>query len=194
MVLLDEAEKAAPEVLNLFLQILSAGRLTDATGTTVDFRHSLVVLTSNLGNSAAETIVPNRAEYRAQIERALRSELRPELLGRMDAIVVFHRVELEHIRTIVRIKLSDLASTIRGVSRIEPTSAAVQSLAEESWSPDAGARAIDTILAQRIDPAIAMMIERGQLNQSSEAPLQLDFDGSDYVYRIGHVDFPSSSG
>ena len=182
VVLVDECEKAAPEVLNVFLQVMSAGRLTDSMGTTVDFRHTLVVLTSNLGNVSTGSQMPERAAFAAQVTEAVHREMRPELLGRMDAVVVFQHLDMDAFEKIVRLKLRDTAESLHAVEELVATSDAVTELAREAWSPDMGARRIDTVIQRRIDPGIVALIERGQLDPRRPASVCLSLQDHEYLF------------
>lgn len=182
VVLFDECEKAAPEVLNAFLQVMSAGRLTDAMGTTVDFRQTLVVLTSNLGNTPVGHHLPDPDSFEEQITGAVRHALRPELLGRLDATVVFHHLSPDAMQQIVYLKLDECAESLRMVETFDATPEAVEALAREAWSPDSGARQVDTVIQQRIDPAIAALLERGFLDSSRSVTVHIDYQQGDYVF------------
>ena len=184
VVLLDECEKAAPEVLNIFLQVMSAGRLTDSTGTTVDFRHSLIVLTSNLGNSTTGSISPDKAVFAAQVNDAVRQELRPEFLGRMDAIVVFQHLDQCSLESIVSLKLTDHAQDLHGVGAITASPEAITELARESYDPNSGAREVDRVLQRRVDPAIAQLTANGLLSSLSDATVNISLDSGEYVFQI----------
>jgi ATP-dependent Clp protease ATP-binding subunit ClpB len=108
VVLFDEVEKAHPDVLNVLLQLLDDGRLTDAQGRTVDFRNTIVIMTSNLGSQWISERGLSEDEVRERVMDAVRTHFRPELINRIDEIVIFHALGLEHIRRIVEIQLGGL--------------------------------------------------------------------------------------
>ena len=184
VVLLDECEKAAPEVLNVFLQVMSAGRLTDSTGTTVDFRHAFVILTSNLGNSTTGRALPDKDAFAAQINEAVRQELRPELLGRMDAVVVFQHLEVQALEAIVKLKLEDHARDLHSIDAIHASPEAISELAHEAYSPNSGAREVDRVLNCRIDPAIAQMAANGLLSTGQTGTLNISLDDGEYLFSL----------
>lgn len=161
VVLFDEVEKAAPEVHNLLLQILSAGRLTDGMGNTADFRHACLILTSNLGNRPAALqavdgdLTPGKDPNTAGLLQAVRAALPVELLGRLDATVPFSRLSVEDLEQIVDLKLQDLAQRIPQVQALTATDAARRWLAEHVWSPDYGARELDRVLRSDLEPLLA---------------------------------------
>ena len=179
-VLFDEIEKAAPEVLDLLLQVMSAGRLTDARGQTIDFRRTIIILTSNLGNSTTGT-VPERDGFEQRILDAVRSHLRPELIGRLDGTVVYRHLSLDDIESILRIQLTDLARTMHGVQSFEVSPEAVRRLAQESYSPDGGARKIRKVLEQHLDPAVVQLFELGLLDHRRPVDLRVDFRAGQFL-------------
>ncbi len=181
VVLFDEVEKAAPQVFNALLQVMSAGRLTDSMGQTVDFRRTLVVLTSNLGNRSTDGL-PDRAAFEREVMAAARAALPPELLGRLDALVVFHHLTAEALEEIVRLRLADMAGSMAGVASFEATPEAVRQLAAEAHHPDSGARQVDRVLRQRVDPAIAQMLERGDLDPARPQAVRMALQDGYFVF------------
>ena len=123
VILLDEVEKAHPEVLNVLLQLLDDGRLTDARGRHVDFRNAVVIMTSNLGSQyiAAHPPTPDGdldAETRARVSAALREHFRPELLNRIDEIVFFHALSRSHMRAVIDIQVARLLPRLECASSV----------------------------------------------------------------------------
>ncbi|MCE9626448.1 MAG: ATP-dependent chaperone ClpB, partial [Candidatus Eisenbacteria bacterium] len=142
VVLLDEVEKAHPEVLNVLLQLLDDGRLTDGQGRTVDFKHTLVIMTSNLGSDAIlEFGEKDQAEMEALVHRALRQHFRPEFLNRLDETVIFRQLTREQIRHIVGLHAESLRKLLheRGIELVL-TDGARDALADEGYDPHFGAR------------------------------------------------------
>jgi len=162
VLLLDEVEKAHPEVLNVLLQLLDDGRLTDGQGRTVDFRNTLVVMTSNLGSDAIlELSGQDRARMERVVQDALRAHFRPEFLNRLDEIVIFHALSREHLRRVVDLQVAHLRALLaeRRIA-LELTDAARDALAEEGWDPNFGARPLKRTLQRRVqNPLAAKLLE-----------------------------------
>jgi len=182
VVLMDEVEKASPEVLNAFLQILSAGRLTDAMGTTVDFRGTMAVLTSNLGNAPGGNGSADPSRYRERVMEVVRRELRPELLGRLDSVVVFRHLDLQDVMRIVRLQLDRAAEEMQGVGCFEVTDDALERLAAEAYSPDSGAREVERVIRARVDPAISALLDAGIIAPNDATHVRISIDADAYVF------------
>jgi len=163
VLLLDEVEKAHPEVLNVLLQLLDDGRLTDGQGRTVDFRNTIVIMTSNLGSDAIlEFGERDRAEMEALVQRALRQHFRPEFLNRLDEIVIFHQLSREQIRHIVELQADALKKLLheRGIGLLL-TDAALDALAAEGYDPQFGARPLKRTIQRRLQNPLAMKLLEG---------------------------------
>ncbi len=163
VLLLDEIEKAHPEVLNVLLQLLDDGRLTDGQGRTVDFRNTLVVMTSNLGSDAIlELSGQDRARMERVVQDALRAHFRPEFLNRLDEIVIFHALAREHLRRVVDLQVAHLRALLaeRRIA-LELTDAARDALAEEGWDPHFGARPLKRTLQRRVQNPLATKLLEG---------------------------------
>jgi ATP-dependent Clp protease ATP-binding subunit ClpB len=166
VVLLDEIEKAHADVLNVLLQLLDDGRLTDGKGRTVDFKNTVVIMTSNLGSQylAEHTGRPGEAlepGVRDRIMDALRGHFRPEFLNRVDEIIVFHSLGREHLARIVDIQLGRLLRRLEARKiRLELTDKARQLLVEEGYDPVYGARPLKrTIQRELLDPLAMAMLQ-----------------------------------
>ncbi|MEO0085900.1 MAG: AAA family ATPase, partial [candidate division WOR-3 bacterium] len=170
VVLLDEIEKAHPEVANILLQILDDGRLTDGHGRTVDFTNTIIIMTSNIGTElftdhaeiGFEREGEAQAYFRSEPLRLLRQHFRPEFLNRIDEVVVFNRLSQEDIRRIVDIQLARLKATLtaQGVELII-TLGVEDVLAREGFAPEFGARPLRRVIQQRLEnPLAAMILER----------------------------------
>ncbi len=167
VVLFDEIEKAHPDVFNVLLQVLDDGRLTDGQGHTVDFRNTLIVMTSNLG---AELLV-NQPEgedteaVRDQVMAIVRASFRPEFLNRVDEIILFHRLQKrEHMARIVDIQMVRLARLLeeRKINiKLEPS--ARDWLAEKGWDPAYGARPLKRVIQKSVQDPLAEMILSGRI-------------------------------
>ena len=181
VVLFDEIEKAHPDVLNALLQVMDAGRLTDSKGQTIDFRQAMVILTSNIGNRSLDS-APDARRYEKEILSAVRQQLPPELLGRLDATVVYRHLDLAAITSIVRLKLEDTAASMGAVESFAASDEAVRKLAEEAYSVNGGAREVDRVLRKRIDPAIVQMIQTGILDKTHPVSVAIGFEDGDFTF------------
>lgn len=169
VVLFDEIEKAHPEVLNILLQVLDDGRLTDAKGRVVNFKNTIIILTSNLGSNFIEKMESigfrsnkEEQEYEETKDKvldALRDFFRPEFLNRLDEIIVFDILSREVIRNIVDIKIRDIKERIQGKGiNLSLTEESLSYLAEEGYNPHYGARPLSRLIQEKILNPIAMMI------------------------------------
>jgi len=163
VVLFDEIEKAHSEVFNILLQLLDDGRLTDGQGRTVDFRNTVVIMTSNLGSQLWEG---GREVSRDEITRALQAHFRPEFLNRIDEIVVFHRLTREDLAEIVSIQLRNLVKIVaeRGF-QLEVSQAAREYLAETGYDPDFGARPLKRAIQRELQDPLALKILSGDFHE-----------------------------
>jgi ATP-dependent Clp protease ATP-binding subunit ClpB len=163
VVLFDEIEKAHTEVFNVLLQLLDDGRLTDGHGRTVDFRNTLVIMTSNLGNQLWEG---GRQVPRDEITRVLQAHFRPEFLNRLDEIVVFHPLDREHLAEIVEIQLHRVKALVaeRGFT-LEVTPEAVAYLTEVGYDPDFGARPLKRAIQRELQDPLALSILSGEFGE-----------------------------
>lgn len=169
VVLFDEIEKAHPEVFNVLLQVLDDGRLTDSQGRTVDFRNTVIIMTSNLGSQHILGILDQAdADMSEEVEDRVREELythfRPEFLNRIDETVVFHALRPEQLSSIIEIQLEHLRQRLaeRDIS-IELTDAAKALLVEQGYDPAFGARPLKRVLQQRIADPLAIQILEGKV-------------------------------
>ncbi|WP_261164717.1 ATP-dependent Clp protease ATP-binding subunit [Microbacterium sp. Marseille-Q6965] len=191
IVLFDEIEKAHPDVFNLLLQVLDDGRLTDGQGRTVDFRNTVVVMTSNLGSEflaargGAIGFSASGAEYdekdlHDRVMGRLRESMRPEFLNRIDEIVLFRKLDREQLRRIVELMLGATRSRLaaREVS-LEVTSSAVDWLAEHGYEPEYGARPLRRLIQREVDDRIADLFVSGELTDGGR--VRLDAVGGELV-------------
>jgi ATP-dependent Clp protease ATP-binding subunit ClpB len=163
VVLFDEIEKAHSEVFNVLLQLLDDGRLTDGQGRTVDFRNTLVIMTSNLGNQLWEG---GHAVTRDEIMRLLQANFRPEFLNRIDEIVTFHPLRKEHLAGIVDIQLRHVTRRLADKGyRLEVTEAARVYLAEAGYNPDFGARPLKRLIQRELQDPLAIKILAGEFKE-----------------------------
>ncbi len=164
VVLLDEVEKAHPDVFNVLLQVLDDGRLTDGHGRTVDFRNTVIVMTSNLGSQRIQELVgeENYARMKEDLLGIVGQHFRPEFLNRVDDIVVFHPLEAEHIRRIVDIQLEHLHQRLgeRDIG-LALDAEACDRLAEAGFDPVYGARPLKRVIQQQLENPLAQRILNG---------------------------------
>ncbi|QOJ16425.1 MAG: ATP-dependent chaperone ClpB [Phycisphaeraceae bacterium] len=184
VILFDEMEKAHPDVSNVLLQVLDEGRLTDGHGRTVDFRNTIIVMTSNLGSQMILDMAEKGAEdyeIEAHMRDLLKKTLRPELLNRIDETVVFHQLTREQLRGIIEIQLKHLRTRLadRGLS-LELSEAAVKALAEEGWDPQFGARPLKRVIQQRIENEVASRILAGEARPGDT--IRVDYEGKSFVF------------
>jgi len=165
VVLMDEIEKAHPEVFNVLLQILDDGRLTDGQGRTVDFTNTIVIMTSNVGSQWIQELGGgDREEMRSRVTEALRAQFRPEFLNRVDEIVIFNSLSLEEIKLIVDIQLRRLEALLEEHKMgVELTDAAREAIAREGFDPVYGARPLKRALQREVQNPLAVRILEGDL-------------------------------
>ncbi|MEI8132892.1 MAG: AAA family ATPase, partial [Leptolinea sp.] len=164
VILFDEIEKAHSEVFNILLQLLDDGRLTDGQGRTVDFRNTVVIMTSNLGSELwTET---HGKVQRDEITRTLQAHFRPEFLNRIDEIVVFHSLTRQDIAEIVGIQLKRVAHLLSDKGyQLEVTPAAREWLGETGYDPDYGARPLKRTIQRELQDSLAIKMLSGEFRQ-----------------------------
>jgi ATP-dependent Clp protease ATP-binding subunit ClpB len=164
VVLLDEIEKAAPEVFNVLLQVFDDGRLTDGQGRTVDFRNTVIILTSNLGSEAIRQHAGDDAAIEGAVHNVLRGSFRPEFLNRVDETLVFHSLTRAGIRKIVDITTAPLLARLAANDiELELSDEARDWLAEKGWDPAYGARPLKRVLRRELEDPLAQRIIAGEL-------------------------------
>ena len=190
VILFDEIEKAHPDVFNVLLQILEDGRLTDGRGRVVDFRNTLVIMTSNLGTDAAErdavgfapastSASQDAARRRSAVASALKRAFRPEFLNRIDETIVFDPLSEEEIAEVVEISLSELSARLaeRGVA-LEATPAAREWLAREGYDRRNGARPLRRLIQRAVENPLAMKLLSGDFAEGDRIIADLNADGA----------------
>ncbi len=184
VILFDEMEKAHPDVSNVLLQVLDDGRLTDGQGRTVDFRNTIIVMTSNLGSHLILSMSEEGAidiEIEAKVKELLKRSLRPELLNRIDETIIFHQLGREQLAGIVTIQLAHLRTRLaeRGLA-IELTAPAIHALASEGYDPQFGARPLKRVIQQRIENALATRILGGEF--AAGDVIEVDYQREMFVF------------
>jgi ATP-dependent Clp protease ATP-binding subunit ClpB len=171
VLLLDEIEKANPDVFNILLQLLEDGRLTDGQGRTVDFRNCVVIMTSNIGSQLIAEVPANASpdeweRVREDVLADLRANFRPEFLNRVDDIILFSRLDRTQLRRIVEIQLRGLRDRLAARKlTLRVTETAMDALAAEGYDPTYGARPLKRVLQRRLQDPIAMAILEGRFNE-----------------------------
>jgi ATP-dependent Clp protease ATP-binding subunit ClpB len=168
VILFDEIEKAHADVFNVLLQLLDDGRLTDSQGRTVDFKNTVVIMTSNCGSEVFERSSGDEVEKTEEVMRAMRAHFRPEFLNRVDDIVVFHPLQREHIRSIVDVQINRLAHRLEEKHiTIDLTDAARDLLADHGFDPTYGARPLKRAIQRMVLDPMAVEILEGNIPDSS---------------------------
>ena len=188
VILLDEVEKAHPDVFNILLQVLDDGRLTDGHGRTVDFRNTVIVMTSNLGSQRIQELAgeENYAKMKGEVMEVVSQHFRPEFINRVDDVVVFHPLGREHIRRIVDIQLGYLHARLADRDmELELTDAARDQLAEAGFDPVYGARPLKRAIQQRIENPLAQRILAGEFAPGDT--ILADVSGEEIVFRTSQT-------
>ena len=173
VILLDEVEKAHPDVFNVLLQVLDDGRLTDGQGRTVDFRNTVIVMTSNLGSQHIQAMVGKPYEaVKEVVWEELKQHFRPEFLNRIDEVVVFHALQSQHIEKIAGIQINRLAKRMEQQEMLlEVSDAALAELAREGFDPVFGARPLKRSIQQQLENPIAKLILQGKFGPKDVVPV-----------------------
>ena len=185
VVLFDEIEKAHQEVFNALLQLLDDGRLTDGQGRTVDFRNTMVIMTSNLGSELWMSAVEDESEIkqvsRDQINRLLQAHFRPEFLNRVDEIVIFHPLTRENLAEIVDIQLERVASLMaqRDLT-LEVDASAREFLAEKGYDPDFGARPLKRTIQREVQDPLALKVVSGEIGEGDTVQITARPEGLNF--------------
>jgi ATP-dependent Clp protease ATP-binding subunit ClpB len=182
VVLFDEIEKAHSEVFNVFLQVLDDGRLTDGQGRTVDFRNTVIIMTSNIGSQYI-TDIEDETEIHNRVMEALRSHFRPEFLNRVDEIVIFHRLDREDLREIAEIQLEKVRDLLsqRTIS-LAMTQAAIDLITQEGYDPVFGARPLKRVLQRRVIDPLASQVIQGEVRDGDH--VLVDAAGDEYNFVV----------
>ena len=183
VILLDEVEKAHPDVFNVLLQVLDDGRLTDGHGRTVDFRNTVIVMTSNLGSQQIQRMAgeENYTAMKSAVMEVVGQHFRPEFLNRVDDIVVVHPLDRSQIRSIVEIQLGYLRKRLadRDIA-LELDEAALDQLAEVGYDPVYGARPLKRAIQQQIENPLAQKILAGEF--ASGETIEVDVEDGRFVF------------
>ncbi|MES9967906.1 MAG: AAA family ATPase, partial [Sedimenticola sp.] len=193
VILLDEVEKAHPDVFNMLLQILEEGRLTDAQGRNVSFRNTILIGTSNLGTESLspekrpigfiQSATPDYSEAKALVMHEVKKFFKPEFLNRLDDIIVFHYLEREHVTEIAQMFVAELAGRMQQRQiTIDVSAEVIDKLSRDGFDPVYGARPLRREVERQVENPLAMRIVRGECPDGSKVRLQVE-DG-EIVFRI----------
>ena len=187
VILLDEVEKAHPDVFNVLLQALDDGRMTDGQGRTVDFRNTVIVMTSNLGSHDIQRLAGQDPDLiKEAVMGEVRKHFRPEFINRIDELVVFHALGRDHIRNIARIQLARLEKRLaeRDMT-LSVTDAALDEVAKVGFDPLYGARPLKRAIQQHIENPVARLVLEGRFGPKDEVPV--DFINGEFRFgRLVH--------
>jgi ATP-dependent Clp protease ATP-binding subunit ClpC len=199
VILLDEVEKAHPEVFNTLLQIMDDGRLTDGQGRTVDFKNTVIVMTSNAGVElikregqmgfapAKDSAATQKSKYENMKEKVLgevKKRFRPEFLNRLDEIIVFHELSEEHLRKIVDLMVKDLEGRL-GERKInlELTDKAKSWISKEGYDPVYGARPLRRVIERYVENPLSSKVLRGELKEGDTVKVDLNKEGKELTFK-----------
>jgi ATP-dependent Clp protease ATP-binding subunit ClpB len=181
-VLLDEIEKAHSDVFNVLLQILDDGRLTDGKGRMVDFKNTMIIMTSNLGSQVIKELGQDHQRMETAVTSLLESHFRPEFLNRVDEVVIFRSLSREVILKILDIQIGELRKRLKSRKiDIQTKAKAKQLLAERGYDPIYGARPLQRILQQDIQNPLAMQILEGRYAEGDTVVVDVD-DQGEYIF------------
>ena len=184
VLLFDEIEKAHPDVFNILLQVLDDGRLTDSQGRVVDFKNTIIIMTSNIGSK--DIVEYDGKDFGAMRERVmaqLRASFRPEFLNRLDDIVVFQRLGKEHILSIVDLQLAEFAKRLSAQRMgLEVTDDAKKQLAEEGYDPVYGARPLKRAVTRRLENPVSKLVISGELCEDKTVVVDYDRTKAQFTY------------
>ncbi|MCI0767236.1 ATP-dependent protease ATP-binding subunit ClpC [Bacillus sp. TL12] len=192
VVLLDEVEKAHPDVFNILLQVLEDGRLTDSKGRTVDFRNTIVIMTSNVG---AEALKRNKhlgfnvqdegrdySDMKGKVMDELKKAFRPEFLNRIDEIIVFHMLEKKHIQEIVTLMVNQLVNRLKEQEiELELTSKAIEAIADKGFDREYGARPLRRAIQKHVEDRLSEELLKGTIEKGQK--VVFDAEGESFVIR-----------
>ncbi len=188
VILFDEIEKAHPDVFNVLLQVLDDGRLTDGQGRTVDFKNTVIVMTSNIGSHLIQSMTgKNQTEVKEAVFGELKNHFCPEFLNRVDEIVVFHGLDQKNIASIAKILLKNLSERLTRLDmQLDISDAALNKLAEVGFDPVFGARPLKRAIQQHIENPVSKMILEGKFGPQDVIPVDVDKKGDFSFSRLVH--------
>jgi len=184
VILMDEIEKAHPDVFNILLQVLDDGRLTDGQGHTVDFTNTVVVMTSNIGSQIIQKLAEEGAgaeEMQDAVKETLQTRFLPEFLNRIDDMIVFEPLRRDQIHNIVRLQVKRLEKQLAANNiDMEISERAIQAIATEGYDPAYGARPLKRVIQRRIQNPLATELLKGQISEGGS--VKIDFVDDNFVF------------
>ncbi|MFP4456100.1 MAG: ATP-dependent Clp protease ATP-binding subunit [Clostridia bacterium] len=199
VVLLDEIEKAHPEVFNILLQVLEDGRLTDAQGRVVDFRNTVIIMTSNIG--AQEMGMKNKLGFKADeinskneyedmkkdILSEMRKRFRPEFINRLDEVIVFHTLEKEHLEKIVSLMMEEVEQRLDDMGiEIVISQSGLDLLVEQGYDSDYGARPLRRVIRRKIENPLSEMLLAEKVGKGSKVIIKADKEGKEFKFDVSN--------
>jgi ATP-dependent Clp protease ATP-binding subunit ClpB len=186
VILFDEIEKAHRDVFNVLLQVLDDGRLTDGQGRTVNFKNTVIVMTSNIGSAEIQKLATKAApewEVEAAVKELLKLNFRPEFLNRIDEVIIFHTLSREQLDKIVDVQLNYLRKRLATRQlKLEVSDAAKRLLGEEGYDPMYGARPLKRVIQQRIENPLASKILSGAFREGQTIKVDVDPTKHDFTF------------
>src|SRR5690606_6110139 len=176
VILLDEVEKAHPDVFNVLLQVLDDGRLTDGQGRTVDFSNTVIVMTSNLASQQIQAMSGQEYDMvKAVVWEEVKQHFRPEFLNRIDEVVVFHALDAANIESIAKVQLQRLGERLHAMDmQLEVSDTAVAEIARSGFDPVFGARPLKRAIQQKIENPISKLILEGRFGPKDVVPVDVE--------------------
>ncbi len=180
IILLDEVEKAHPDVFNILLQVLDDGRLTDGQGRTVDFKNSVIIMTSNIGSQWITDLTErDYEEMKRRVSDAVKAHFKPEFINRIDDIIIFRGLTMENIEAIVKLQLDIMAKRAQDRSiNLTFTDDLREMIAKEGYDPAFGARPLKRLIQKKIQDTLALMILKGEVKDGESVRVDADAEGN----------------
>jgi ATP-dependent Clp protease ATP-binding subunit ClpB len=189
VILFDEVEKAHRDVFNVLLQVLDDGRLTDGQGRTVNFKNTVIVMTSNIGSSEIQKLATKEApewEVEAAVKALLKDYFRPEFLNRIDETILFHSLSKDQLSKIVGVQLEHLRKRLAARSlKLQLSDEAMKELADEGYDPQFGARPLKRVIQHRIENPLASMILKGDFAEGDIVQVEFDKPKHEFTFKKG---------
>jgi len=181
VILLDEIEKAHDDVFNILLQILDDGILTDSHGKEVDFRNTVIIMTSNIGSQYIQDLNDDK-EIEERVNQALKGKFRPEFINRIDEKIIFHSLKEEHIREIVEIKIRELEEKLEAQElQLKITKRAKSMIAELGYDPTYGARPLERVIQNQIKDKLALTMLENEVEENTLVEIDYSKSKGDFV-------------
>jgi ATP-dependent Clp protease ATP-binding subunit ClpB len=188
VILFDEIEKAHSDVFNVLLQILEDGRLTDGQGRVVNFKNTVIIMTSNIGSQYFQDTSATKSDVQKKVIEAVKRNFRPELVNRIDEIIVFNKLDKKDIEKIVDLQLADLRKKLQARNiTLKMTPGGMLKLAEEGFDPEFGARPLRRMIQREIQDVLALKLLKGECKDGDTITIEMD-------KKTGEFNFSFSAG